>query len=205
MGVSVLPTWIKEASKGTEEDLAQKTCHVDFPAMFFALVNSRSLYDTIDFQARQARLHYSQQTTSTTNISEGEPTHPHSPSLSEDIEMGSSSKHPHSSSESEGSTSKHARLASGAPSGASTPTGAEFVAIPSVPTNLMTSFQLLLQGGPVQIFLDGSGTPTTTATPNKGIVSELHFQIHLGKDQAAVRNITYTISLLWSFNRTMAS
>jgi hypothetical protein len=194
MGVSALPKWIKEASNGTEEDLTQKTCHVDFPAMFFALLNSRAFYDTINFEARQARMHYSQKTTFATNIPEGEQKHPHSPSEFEGIEFGSPS-------------TKHARLTLGSPSGTSTPTGTGLVVTPPIPasTTLVTNLQHLLQGGPAQIFLDSNGALTTTVVANKGIVSILHFQIHLGKDQAAVRNVTYTISLLWFFNRTMAT
>jgi len=132
---------------------------------------SRAFYDTINFEARQARLHYSQKTTTATNIPEGEQKHPHSPSESEDIELGSPS-------------TKHARLTSGAPSGTGTPTGPEsFATLPSpVSTNLVTNLQQLLQGGPAQIFLDSNGALTTTAVPNKSIVSTLHFQIHQGKD-----------------------
>lgn len=169
MGISVLPSWIKEASDGIEEDLTQKTCHVDFPAMFFALLNSRAFYGTVSIEARQARLHYSLKTTVATNVP-GEQKHPHSPSGSEGTESGSPSI-------------KHARLTLGAPSGTSTSTGPVFVAIPpgSVPTNLMTQVQHLLQGGPAQIFLDSNGTLTTTRTENKGIVSTFDFQIQPAK------------------------
>ncbi|KAF9111827.1 hypothetical protein BGX30_007460, partial [Mortierella sp. GBA39] len=158
MGISVLPTWIKEASDGIEEDLTQKTCHVDFPAMFFALLNSRAFYGTVNIEARQARLHHSLKTTVATNVPEGEQKYSHSPPESEEIELGSPSI-------------KHARLTLGAPSGTSTSTGPVSVAIPpgSVPTNLMTQVQHLLQGGPAQIFLGSNGALTTTRSENKGI------------------------------------
>ncbi|KAF9537846.1 hypothetical protein EC957_007567, partial [Mortierella hygrophila] len=142
MGISVLPSWIKEASDGIEEDLTQRTCHVDFPAMFFALLNSRAFYGTVNIEARKARLHHSLKATVATNA----------------VELGSPSI-------------KHARLTLGATSGTSSSTGPVFVAIPpgSVPTNLMTQVQHLLQGAPTQIFLDSNGALTTTRTENKDI------------------------------------
>ena len=162
MGVRGLPAWIKEASDGIEEDLTKKTCHVDFSAMFFALLNARAFYETVKFEARQARLHYSLKTTSAT-------------------QMGSPS-------------TKHAHLTLVYPSGTSTSTGPNHPS--SVPTKFETTLQHLLQGGPAQIFLDSKGALTTTRVQNQGGVSTLHFQIQLGKDQTAVRNIPNTISLL---------
>ncbi|KAG0276728.1 hypothetical protein BGZ97_010037, partial [Linnemannia gamsii] len=59
MGVSGLSAGIKEAFSGTEEDLTKRTCHMDFAAMFFALLNSRAFFDTITFDAKQARRQFS--------------------------------------------------------------------------------------------------------------------------------------------------
>ncbi|KAK3846473.1 MAG: hypothetical protein J3R72DRAFT_486735 [Linnemannia gamsii] len=158
MGIKALPTWIKEASDGIDEDLTKKTCHVDFSAMFFALLNSRAFYQTVNIEARQARLHYSLQSTIPTNLTEGEQKHPHSPSETAGVEMGSPPV-------------KHARLAPGTPSGTSTSTSIGFVANPPglVPTNFTTNLQHLLQGGPVQIFFDSNSALTTTSVQNKGI------------------------------------
>ncbi|KAF9537099.1 hypothetical protein EC957_008864 [Mortierella hygrophila] len=102
MRISVLPSWIKEASDGIEEDLIQRTCHVDFTAMFFALLNSRAFYGTVNIEARKARLHHSLKATVATNVPEGEQKLLHSPP--EAVELGSPSI-------------KHARLTLGAPSG----------------------------------------------------------------------------------------
>lgn len=164
------------------------------PGDVFALLNSRAFYGTVNIEARQARLHHSLKATVATNVPEGEQTLLHSPPETVKIELGSPSI-------------KHARLTLGAPSGTSSSTGSEFVAIlpGSVPTNLMTQVQHLLQGAPAQIFLDSNGALTTTRAENKGIVSILDFQIQPGKDKAAVRNIPNTTSSLWVFNRTMAT
>jgi hypothetical protein len=141
MGVSGLSAWIKEASNGTEEDLTTRTCHVDFAAMFFALLNSHAFYDTITFEAKQARRQFSSTVPA---------------------------KH---------LLSPFGSVSSSDTSGTSTPTGSAMVTTPHLTsTSLVTNLETLLRGQPAQIFLNGNGELTTTAFPEKCIVSILYFQ-----------------------------
>lgn len=166
MGIKGLTSSIK-ACPGVVEDLKTKTCHVDFPAMFFALLNARAFHATAAFEAKKARKQCSTEPIATVRGPEVIPKRPGSPEQFTDIS-------------SKGPLSKHPRLSS-AVSTENDLDGDGSANLMATDTDdasssILGKMQQLLQEQPAQIFLDSDGTVTTTQALSGDIVSQCFFK-----------------------------
>ncbi|GJJ75446.1 hypothetical protein EMPS_07804 [Entomortierella parvispora] len=169
MGIKGLTPFIK-ACPGVVEDLKTKTCHIDFPAMFFALLNARAFYATVSSEAKKSRKRCALERIPNAHSEGVISKRPGTSMQTTDFDSnGPPSKHARLSSpeaDSNKACDDNTLRAAGSEELISTFEGSDVEAAPS---SFLETMQRLLQEEPSQIFLDSDGALTTTQDLNEDI------------------------------------
>ncbi|GJJ78229.1 hypothetical protein EMPS_10588 [Entomortierella parvispora] len=169
MGIKGLTPFIK-ACPGVVEDLKTKTCHIDFPEMFFALLNARAFYATVSSEAKKSRKRCALERIPNAHSEGVISKRPGTSMQTTDFDSnGPPSKHARLSSpeaDSNKACDDNTLRAAGSEELISTFKGSDVEAAPS---SFLETMQRLLQEEPSQIFLDSDGALTTTQDLNEDI------------------------------------
>ncbi|KAF8932757.1 hypothetical protein BGZ58_006835 [Dissophora ornata] len=200
MGIKGLTAWIKACAR-LEEDLTKKTCHLDFAAMFFALLNAHAFYATVESEGKHTRNRFSTETTVSAHQSGVERKRPSASidasgselenrlaksarltSVVPQVHQGSSTIEPDladgGGTSSLGGGRADWMVADSTGSGTSGQDDIDTASPGSFSPSFIGMIQELLQEQPTQIFLDSNGALTTTHAQSKGRLSKESTTIH---------------------------